>query len=212
MQHNRARRIITRGPIRVVGIFPSTKSNRTLHWESQLERDRMYHHEIDPQVCSFREQPKTYKLIVDGVLRRYTPDLEVIYHSGATIIEEVKPSERVSKEVRLYQAMAAALEDSGIRFRVVTDTEIRRQPYLQNVKYLLPFRHFDVSEDAIECIADLFRTVRKIPFGQLHEKLSGKGLTITFLWALIAQGKLLADLEQVLNDETPLKLNYGALS
>lgn len=138
VQHTRARRIITRGPIRVVGIFPSTKSDRTLHWESQLERDRMYQHEIDPHVRSFREQPKTYELLVDGVVRRYTPDLEIAFHSGAVVIEEIKPAARVSQEARLYQAMAAALENDGIKFRVVTDTEIRRQPYLQNIKYLLP--------------------------------------------------------------------------
>lgn len=212
MQHTRARRIITRGPIRVVGIFPSTKSDRTLHWESQLERDRMYQHEIDPHVRSFREQPKTYELLVDGVVRRYTPDLEVTFHSGAVVIEEIKPATRASQEARLYQAMAAALENDGINFRVVTDTEIRRQPYLQNIKYLLPFRHFGVSEEALDCITSSFRTADQIPFCQLLEKLSKAGLAVTILWALIARGQLLADLETPLNDHIPLKLNHGALS
>ena len=67
MQHFRARRVITRGPTRVVGKFPSVKSGRSHHWESQLERDRMHQLELDPTVIEFREQPETLTLEVDGL-------------------------------------------------------------------------------------------------------------------------------------------------
>lgn len=211
MQHQRARRVITRGPIRVVGIFPSTKSGHTLHWESQLERDRMYGHEIDPHVRSFREQPETYDVKVGDKWCRYTPDLEVIFHSGAIIIEEIKPAERVAKEISLYRAFAHQLESQGICFRVVTDTEIRRQPYFSNVRHLLPFRHFDAWTDLAPIVLAAFKDADILTLGTLKANLAAARAPVHSIWTLLAGGQICTDLEKPLQDASLLQLNHGAL-
>ena len=61
-QSVRARRVITRSPTRTVGRFPSLKCGRTIHWESQLERDFVLRLEFDEGVVSYREQPETIEV------------------------------------------------------------------------------------------------------------------------------------------------------
>lgn len=55
----RPRRIVTRSGVRVRGIFPSVRFNRTLHWESALERDLIYRLESSWLLSDACTQPTT---------------------------------------------------------------------------------------------------------------------------------------------------------
>lgn len=141
-QGTRARQVITRSPTRTVGRFPSLKAARTIHWESQLERDFVYLLELDPVVLSYREQPETVALQVDGIARRYTPDF-LVRTAAAWLVYEVKPADKAA-ESDTAALMAAAAEHyagRGMRHQVVTESEIRVRPYLDNLMLLLRYRN-----------------------------------------------------------------------
>lgn len=55
----RPRRIVTRSGVRVRGIFPSVRFNRTLHWESALERDLVHRLESSWLLADACTQPTT---------------------------------------------------------------------------------------------------------------------------------------------------------
>ncbi len=210
MQHFRVRRVITRGPTRVMGKFPSIKSGRAHHWESQLERDRMYALELDPRVIGFCEQPMKLQLYVYGKERTYTPDIAVETRNG-TIVEEIKPADKVDKYLEIYEAASRQLADRGIDFRVVTNIEIRREPFLSNISNLLPFRYFEVDTTVLDYLEAAFHGHRKISFSVLKDRLFTAGFPAWIPWALIAQNFILLDLDQKITGESQIGLNRGAL-
>jgi hypothetical protein len=70
----RAREPVTPSRGLVRGQFPSTKMNRMIAWESQLEQKACYHFEYSPAVVAFREQPETLQFPYQNDMCRYTPD------------------------------------------------------------------------------------------------------------------------------------------
>lgn len=63
----RPRRVVTRGGIRVRGIFPSQRFQKALHWESDLERRLIYRLEASWRVQDVCTQPLTVSIpCVDG--------------------------------------------------------------------------------------------------------------------------------------------------
>lgn len=209
MTHKPARRVIPRGPAWVVGMFPSRKNGRMVHWESQLERDRMYILEFDPEVLSFKEQPETYEFDLDGKSIRYTPDLEVKRKDGNVTIEEVKPSSRTQKYAVLFDRAKEVFAGEGKHFQVVDDTVIRQQPRLDTIKYLLPFRRFTVAEDILECVYDRFSNTSCFTFGVLSDFLRKQGLTPSSRWIILAHNHLLFDLNTTLSPTSELWLPKG---
>lgn len=209
MKHERARKVITRGPVRVVGKFPSRKSKRSLHWESQLERDRMCLLEFDPDVISFREQPETFDLLVEGQRYAYTPDIEVITRDGV-VIEEIKPASRLDQFEPLFAAMSEEMIKRGICFRVITDTVIRLEPRLFNVKYLLRFRHYGIPEPVLAW-SDAFLEENPEPtFGLLQRELDEVCAPRWMAWTLLAHHIIETDMDAVINTASPIKKGRGS--
>ncbi|MCJ9430022.1 TnsA endonuclease N-terminal domain-containing protein [Kordiimonas marina] len=166
----------------------------------------MYQLELDPNVISFREQPITMQVTVNGKAHRYTPDLEVMTKRGK-VIEEIKPAQRVAEYAELFDAVSRAFEDAGIPFVVITDTEIRRRPYMDNVSYLLRFRYFDLDEPMVACVRRLVRPRRIATFLDLKQAFSEADLPAWGPWALLAHSALSIDLEAPIVDASPVSLN-----
>ncbi len=190
----RSRRVISRAMPRVMGRFPSRKSNRSVHWESQLERDFLVHLEFDPDVLGFREQPVTVDLTVAGCPRRYTPDLYVERRAGRWIYE-VKPADKAvdPDTAILLEAAAAHFTSLGFNFSVVTEHEIRRQPYLHNIHLLLRYRDVIVSEIAKNTAVELLNATTELSLGDLADALAEHG-GVTAVFAMVLDRHLPFDL------------------
>ena len=211
MSKERARPVITRGPYRVVGKFPSLKSDRMLHWESQLERDRMRQLELDPKVRSFREQPETYVFKLDGKLRSYTPDLEVVLTCGKVVIEEIKPADKVEKYAELFQFISSYLAEKALYFSVVTDTTIRRQPYMDNVAQLLSYRRRPIDHGTLMLTERTFKGQQVLSMAELCAVFSDGTSPPWQPYALLSQNIISADLEKPLSPDCQLTFNEGAI-
>jgi len=130
------RRIESRNPLRVIRLFPSTFMDCMVPCESLGEYEQMTCMEADGSVLRFRAQAEAVTWNDGGTMRRHTPDLELLYDDGRTVLQEVKAFASLSKEkLSLYERRAEIIQDDlapcGIGYELVDSTSSEfRQRYL----------------------------------------------------------------------------------
>lgn len=133
----RVRKVVTRSGKRYRGKYPSRKLERMVQWESFLERDALLLLEYHPNVISYQEQPsiETY-YDEDGLPRQYIPDLAANLTDGRIIVFEVKPEAELSKKKtqKKYAAIAQRFQEQERTFRILTESDIRREPLHTNLR------------------------------------------------------------------------------
>jgi len=192
----------------VTGISSSAKSNGESAFESTLERDFYALLEFDNKVHRYEVQPIKLTYPLEGKARTYTPDVLVEYVESAqvrTTLFEVKyRSDLKDNWSTLKPKFKAAIRYAnsvGWRFRLVTELEIRTT-YLNNIKFLQPFRN-RVVNDAFETM--LLRRIAEIRecdastllVAVFRDRWSQAEL-IPSLWRLVAIGSIGANLHQPL--------------
>ncbi|MBV2163527.1 MAG: Tn7 transposase TnsA N-terminal domain-containing protein [Comamonas sp.] len=101
--------------------------------------------QFDPTVDVYTPQPLTvgYRGI-DGNMHRYTPDGLIEWRSDPRpTLVEIKYREAFRGDWRRWRCLTRALvnfaEHRGWRFAIFTEQEIRT-PFLENVRFLLPYK------------------------------------------------------------------------
>jgi hypothetical protein len=203
---DRARKVITRAPQRLVGRFPSAKNACTIHWESQLERDLVYLLEFDPTVVGYREQPFTIELGLLGRRRRYTPDF-LVERTQARSVIEVKPAAQAQRPEfqELFAAAAAALTEQGLSYQVMTEREIRPQPRLDNIRWLVRYRGITAGNQARWLLSAMLAN-EPHRLGTLKSALIAHSIDPCEILALLAAGELTADLDVMLSAFSLIKI------
>lgn len=199
-----ARRVVrpTGGIIR--GKFFSRKNRRMVEFEELLELDLMHLLEASPAVAAYRPQPVAISYPDGEALRTYTPDLEVLLTSGQPLYVEVKPQDRLNdpETSRKLNAIRGQLERDSARFEVLTCTDIRRQPRLDNIRWLYrqagtaPVTAGAADLGGRQLAASGPHTIRSA-----HTKLLGTGLDPP---VLLLMGVFACDLDQPVSFETPI--------
>lgn len=190
----KARKVVTRSGRGFRGYFPSKKLNRMVEWESILERDAIYLFEHSPGVVSYQEQPSLVYYEIDGEMRKYFPDFELVLRNGELVHVEVKPEAMLSSEKLSMKltAIAQAYASRQFTFRVLTDTEIRREPRLHNLKLLSRFKAHTTDNQIDQQKAESIMSAnQEVTVSELYEAL-GQSNTLK----LIADQFLQCDLEQ----------------
>jgi TnsA endonuclease N terminal len=136
--YQRAWEMVGRSGSRMRGKFPSRKNGRMIHHEGLLELDALYLFETSPHIVSYREQPITIHYPDGDRLRRYTPDFEWVLSTGAMVLIEVKPSRsgHPPQTQHKLDQLTAHLSRSGQPFHLLTETTIRQEPRLSNLRWL----------------------------------------------------------------------------
>lgn len=197
------RKITNKGTKKVIGKFPSLKMNRTVRWESQLERDYIYLLEFDPDVLSYKEQPRTTSYHLDHKEHHYTPDFFVV-RPGKQQIVEVKPEHQAAKEEyqALFRAVAAIYHQEGHEFIVATDTMIQVQPRLDNIKQLTKYARATINpQHQIACHE--FLTERdEVTLDDIIQHFAARAFEPQVIYALLYRGILAVDLMQSISLES----------
>jgi hypothetical protein len=196
-----------------VGTFPTLKCPEMasshgvalLTWESGLERDLIRLMEWAPFATRLVTQPLRIAYIDGGKTRRYTPDLLVGRDGAPDKLIEVKYAEATeSEEFRRWQRLITrACDELGYEFEVWTEREIRVDPRLQNVSYLLRYRWEPVPED-VEL--EVKRWLREDPGMYLGSVIARLGRPDGHRWAhaLMARHAVTYDIDQPLGATTSL--------
>jgi len=132
------RKVVTRSSRKFKGYFPSRKLGRMVQWESPLERDAILLFEFSNGIKHYQEQPELINYERDGEMRRYFPDFSLTLSTGEVIHVEVKPiSEFHSAEiVNKFNAVIQHYNRVGRNFKILVDSDIRKEPRLRNLKRL----------------------------------------------------------------------------
>lgn len=141
---NAPARKLKKSAVKNIVRFPSIKANggKSILVESILESKYCLHLEFDSTVVTYYPQPRTFNLVINNEQRRYTPDFEVHYASGARKYVEVKPLLRAQEEhyQELFHSVEASLENTGAELLVVDEFTIYGQPLLSNYEKLYQYR------------------------------------------------------------------------
>jgi hypothetical protein len=206
----RMRRVVRRSNMRVTGKYPSIKNNASVQWESTIERDCYALLEADGQIRSYNEQPVVIHYEIDGNPRRHTPDILINCH-GRLILCEVKSAADplLNEAIALGAALAPALGSFGYSYYIVTDLDIRLDPYLSNAKLLTHYGRASVDDMKKE---ELRRAFARGPIGwrQILEGSIGKNAVFSVA-RMILEGRLFYDttkkLEYAMVSDSPLRIS-----
>jgi hypothetical protein len=197
----RVREPVTPSKGRVVGQFPSIKNNESVAWESQLELKACRIFEYSHFIESYREQPVVVKYMLNGVLRRYIPDFELICVNGDRVYIEIKPKKILEKpeEVERFIAITKKLHNEGVYFAVMTEVELDKDDIQDNIKAIHPYANMDINIDLINIIKAL-----KNESSFSIEELLDIGFTIGTIYATITKNYLKTNLRKSLSRHSRL--------
>lgn len=125
-----SRKVVTRSGRGFRGYFPSKKLNRSVEFESILERDAIELFERDAQIISYQEQPElVYYHDKNYEPRKYYPDFMVEFESGLKFHIEIKPAKKLGDIALLqkYQAISKSYDSRVEIFRILTNVELHSE-------------------------------------------------------------------------------------
>lgn len=196
------RKLNNASPLKLLGMVPDATKTQHLA-ESSLEAENFLRHMFDPKVECFEAQPLQIKLLHDGRIRRYTPDVAVKYqNSDSLLIEEVKPREvaQSDKFLSLERAVRLVLENQmGCRYAVVTEETIRAQPRLTNLEILFRYRSYPATNtELFESLSWFSEGPKTLRTARLLANEAAMPIGVVFY--LIANHQLRVDLDEPFDD------------
>lgn len=122
-----SRKVVTRSGRGFRGYFPSKKLNRSVQFESILERDAIRLFEFSKFVIKYKEQPTIIFYYLDEIPKKYYPDFEIVLIDGTVIHVEIKPSRRLAtKELSAkFRAISQSYRSRLESFVILTEIELR---------------------------------------------------------------------------------------
>ncbi len=146
-----------RGYKQAVGNFSSCKMKTSVWYDSSLKRDFLYWLEFDPEVVSYTTQAISFDYYSKGKLKQYVPDFQVIRHQKEQIIDvNYKKIIESDRYKRLYQQLSGMCDEKGWKFVALTESEVRLEPILSNIKLLYRYarENFSIDEyrDCLEIV------------------------------------------------------------
>lgn len=203
------RKITNKGGKKVIGKFPSLKMRRLICWESQIERDYIYLLEFDPAVISYAEQPLRISYYLDDKERHYTPDF-LVKRSDKNLIVEVKQEVEAQKEEnqQLFRIASAICARDNYEFVLVTDTMIRVQPRLDNIKLLTRYQRVPIHDPQYQIICyELFSKCSEVCFGEVMQFFASRSIGKQIVFSLLYWGILAVDLTQPITVESAVRFS-----
>lgn len=202
----------------------SFRGEKTIWFESTLERDYLLKQEYNANVIDIVGQPISIPYITDlGNKSTYTPDFLVQYSSAiyddadlfpAPLLIEIKPRKKLkadwAKLKPKFKAAHAFAYENGWKFRIIDESRLYDQNW-ENINFLKRFRRSHVDEVdqhvLIETLEKLgYSTVNQLP-AYIFKDPRNVLKAIHQIWALISKKRIICDLYSPLTAETIIWTN-----
>ena len=202
------------------------RGEKTIWFESTLERDFLLKQEFDDNVVDVVSQPITIQYITElGNESTYTPDFLVqlscaTYFSPSLfpnpILIEIKPREKLIKDwVKLkpkFKAAIAFCKEKGWDFKLIDEARIY-DTYWENLHFLKRYKRFSVEENRRDSLINTLQNIGSCSVSELPSFLyrdeTNVLYTIHDIWALIAQKYINCDLNRPLTSHTTIWINLN---
>ncbi|MGE4396256.1 MAG: TnsA endonuclease N-terminal domain-containing protein [Sulfurimonas sp.] len=186
----------------VTGYFPSIKNDRSMAFESLLEKQLFLSLEFDDTVDSYLEQPVKIEYFVQGRKRSYHPDCLVSYKERKQKLIEVKYTDDLDKNIQEFSARFDAANEyaknNNMTFEIFTEKEISHIK-LQNFTFLYSFASMQLTKQETDMITKIVQSAGSISVVDLLNELSTsryeQAKQLPFIWKMIFNGKLKTDFE-----------------
>lgn len=207
----------------VSGVY-SFRKEKTIQYESLLEKDFIHLMNFNDRVLDITEQPFTitYKN-KDGNTNTYTPDFLVefkqptylnIKKAVKPLLVEVKPNERILRDwAKLKPKFKQAIKlckKHDYQFKIFNEKRIRSQE-LKNIVFLDRYTNYNADIHIIEQIIRYLNLIGNTTVEYLITNLFitdlEKGNAIAHIWFLINLKIVTCDLTQKLTNNTVVWLN-----
>lgn len=205
----------------LTGLVPNPRTPSMTAFESSLERDFLLLLDFDPAVEFFEEQPvkivyhdakERRRTYTPDVLVRYRPDRRQARHTKPLLCE-VKYRDDLRQHWAEYRPKFRAAQryarQQGWRFRLVTERHVRT-PYLENVKFLRPYRTLSVNDayrtQLLSTLATLEVTDPASLLAAVFQDRWQQAQLLPMLWQLVATQQIATALDQPLTMQSRLWL------
>lgn len=181
-------------------VVPAPNFKKAKLMDSLLERDGSLWGAFSSNVLTYDAQPLTLKFECAGTIIVSKPDVEVTYVDGSSELLEIKYLEqyldpKVRQKCRRVKDQFASM---GIRYRVVTEKQIRRCPmHLKNFHRLLGYR----LEPLVLPSINWLQPGKEYLVADVADKLGSDSL----VFHLIAKGNLTFDFSKPLTLKTRVR-------
>ncbi|MGQ1305355.1 TnsA endonuclease N-terminal domain-containing protein [Acinetobacter baumannii] len=207
----------------------SFRGEKTIWFESTLERDFLLKQEFNNNVIDVVSQPISIPYITElGNESVYTPDFLVQFSSAncnnsdeypAPLLIEIKPKQKLLEDWKKLKPKFKAAHkfalEKGWKFKIINESRLYDQ-YWENIKFLKRFRRSHVDEnDQLILIDTLNRlgqsTVNQLPANIFRDQTNILR-SVHQIWALVAKRKIQCDLYCPLTAETVIWVNQDDTS
>ncbi|WP_178861943.1 TnsA endonuclease C-terminal domain-containing protein [Thiomicrorhabdus cannonii] len=205
-------RIIPRSYRNITGKLASKKTEGYTNFESGIEYGALVLCEYSHDIETFHAQPRRFNYFFNGKHRHYTPDIFVQYKNGLKLYVEVKYRSYLREnwdelKPKFKAAIHELKSEPNTYFKIWTEKEIDTT-YLENAKFLLPYRHRDFEAEHPDLIFNELSQQNNIPVKTLLNKLSNSRLVqaefLNTIWSLVSNNQIKIDLSQPLNMQSLL--------
>lgn len=207
-----ARSIHKKGRKNAIGSFMSAKMQVLVEWESQIERDFMYYLEFDDDVKSYTSQPTRYRYTREDKYKYHFPDFEIFrYSTSRRKFVEIKPL-RVTKKTEFIEktvAIKAQMQKDGFDYSVVTDSQLRVEPILSNLKLLYRYITHQYDHEKVCLLVKELKAKENtlIIFQELVSLAQNYSLELIDCYSCISNKIFIFDTSSPLSFETVLSLS-----
>lgn len=199
----------------------SFRSEKTIWFESSLERDFLIRSEYDSEILDIVGQPIQIPYTTTlGNSSLYTPDFLVQYFdadkhgksiNSAPLLVEIKPTKKIIKDWKILKPKFLAAQKfaklQGWRFKIYNESRLY-DSYWENITVLKKFKKSLIEADIESAILSKINTVPCITLEQLEyymkETLKTNIEYRNLIISLIAKRKINSDLRLPLNPKTLL--------
>jgi hypothetical protein len=189
----------------ITGIAATHKAEGEAAYEGDLERDFIKLMTFAEDVLKFEVQPvKIIYTDPEGKSRSYTPDVLVTFKDGRKpLLVEIKSRRIIKKDWKKlkpkFRAGIRYEKESGYKFKIITEVEIRTQ-YRDNVVFLLRYRRLPESEAdtslLLQTLSELGEATPETLLDAITDDKWRKAYLITSLWQLVSTHRIGANLEE----------------
>jgi hypothetical protein len=189
-----APKIVKRSNNHTSGKYPCLKAARMLQWKTRRVLCLMRLLDCDPSVSMLYEQPCEIEYSFRGVAHLHRPDLFVEVDTRKELWDVI-PTRMALELAPRTALLASTLAGLGYIYQAVPESEVAKQPRLNNVQLLLQFGRRPPSILERETVRRILRRDGYVTWGDAYQEKYGPNGRET-LCHLVLKGALAFDLGQ----------------
>ena len=187
----------------ITGHFPSVKNNKSIGFESKLEKALFLVLEFDNNVTSYQEQPQI-EIFFNGKNQIYSADCYIKRVESSELKDsliEVKYASELEKDkdyfMEKFQAIEVSTKELNLNFEIFTE-ENHSEIYLDNLDFLYRYKLNPLKNKYENQIITLLEN-KKLAAYDLAKQITSNpieyALVSNSIWDLVVKEKLKTDLE-----------------